>query len=334
MKKGKAVGLLSGGLDSILAVRMMMDQGLEIIAVNMKTPFYSCESKGKCYSALTAERFKIHLREIYGDEDFLEMVKKPRYGYGKNMNPCIDCRIYLFGKAKEIMEEEKADFVFTGEVLGERPMSQRRGAMSLIERESGLKGRILRPLSARLLEPTIAEEQGLVDRTKLLDIQGRSRKPQLALAKEFGIDEFPTPAGGCLLTDQTFSVKLKESFEHGEDSLRYVTFLKIGRHFRLPSGVKVITGRDRSENETLMSLSHPEELKLTAHEHKSTFALLLGSPNEENLKLAAEICARYSDGKDCLILPVRVWRVSESQYQIIQANPMEPSLLESIRIGT
>jgi tRNA-specific 2-thiouridylase len=332
MDRRKAIALLSGGLDSILAVRIMMDQGLEVIAVNMKTPFYSCESEGKCYPTMTAERFKIPLREIYGGEDFLKMVKKPKHGYGKNMNPCIDCRIYLFGKAKEIMEEERADFVFTGEVLGERPMSQRRGAMSLIERESGLKGKVLRPLSAKLLEPTIAEEQGIVDRTKLLDIQGRSRKPQLALAKELGIDEFPTPAGGCLLTDQTFSVKLKESFEYGEDSLRHITLLKIGRHLRLPSGAKVIAGRDKSENETLMKLSHPEELKLTAHEHKSTFALLLGSPNEENLKLAAEICARYSDGKDCPTLPVRTWLESEAQYEIIHASPMEPSLLESFRI--
>jgi tRNA-specific 2-thiouridylase len=334
MKRRKAIALLSGGLDSILAVRMMMDQGFEIIAVNMKTPFYDCQEKGKCYSTLTAERFGIPLREIYGGEDFLEMVKHPRFGYGKNMNPCIDCRIYLFGKAKEIMEEEQADFIFTGEVLGERPMSQRRGAMSLIESESGLKGRVLRPLSAKRLDPTIAEEQGLVDRDKLLDIQGRSRKPQLALARELGIDEFPTPAGGCLLTDQTFSIKLKESFEHGEDSLRHIDLLKIGRHFRLPSGGKVIAGRDRSENETLMSLSHPEELKLTAHEHKSTFALLLGPSGDENLKRAADICARYSDGKDCPTLPVRIWQESESHYKIIQAKPIDLSLLESIRIGS
>jgi tRNA-specific 2-thiouridylase len=333
MEKKKAIGLLSGGLDSILAVKMMMDLGLDIIAVNMKTPFYNCESEGKCYPVLTAERFNIPLREIYGGEDFLELVKNPRHGYGKNMNPCIDCRIYLLVKAKRIMEEERAHFIFTGEVLGERPMSQRRGAMILIEEESGLKGRVLRPLSAKLLEPTIAEEQGIVDRAKLLDFQGRSRKPQLALAKELGIDEFPTPAGGCLLTDQTFSVKLKESFDHEEDSLRHVTLLKIGRHLRLPSGAKVIAGRDQSENETLMKLSHPEEFKLTAHEHKSTFALLLGLPSQENMKLAAEICARYSDGKDCPLLPVRTWQESESHYRIIQAHPLELSKLESFRIG-
>ena len=198
MQRTKVIALLSGGLDSILALRMMMDQGLDIVALNLKTPFCTCDSQGKCHSALTAERFGISLKRVFGAEDYLEIVRSPRHGYGKNMNPCIDCRIYLLRMAKQVMEQEGAEFVFTGEVLGERPMSQRRDAMNLIERESGLTGRLLRPLCAKLMEPTLAEMEGKVDRGKLLDIRGRSRKPQLALARHYGIDEFPSPAGGCL----------------------------------------------------------------------------------------------------------------------------------------
>jgi len=333
MQRTKAIALLSGGLDSILALRMMMDQGLDIIALNLKTPFCTCDSQGKCHSALTAERFGIPLKRVYGAEDYLEIVRSPKHGYGKNMNPCIDCRIYLFRKAKQVMEEEGAEFVFTGEVLGERPMSQRRDAMNLIEKESGLKGRLLRPLSAKLMEPTWAEVNGIVDRDLLLDIKGRSRKPQLALARHYGIDEFPTPAGGCLLTEQDFARKVKESFDHGEYSLRSMHLLKVGRHFRLPTGDKLIAGRDQSENETLLGLSQPQEPKFTVQDHKSTYALLLGDPQEENLKLAAGICARYSDGKDRPDLAVRMWRESPSEFQLIPTHPIDHSLLEALRIG-
>jgi tRNA-specific 2-thiouridylase len=333
MQRIKAIALLSGGLDSILALRMMMDQGLDITALNLKTPFCTCDSQGKCHSALTAERFGIPLKRVYGAEDYLEIVRFPKHGYGKNMNPCIDCRIYLFRKAKQVMEEEGAEFVFTGEVLGERPMSQRRDAMNLIEKESGLKGRLLRPLSAKLMEPTLAELEGMVDRDKLLDIKGRSRKPQLALARHYGIDEFPTPAGGCLLTEEGFARKVRESFAHQEYSLRNMVLLKVGRHFRLPSGDKLIAGRDKSENETLLELSQPHEAKFTVQDIKSTYALLLGNPTDENVKLAAGICARYSDGQDRPNLAVRMWQESPSQFQLIPTDPMDQSLLESLRIG-
>lgn len=333
MQRTKAIALLSGGLDSILALRMMMDQGLDIVALNLKTPFCTCDSQGKCHSAQAAERFGISLKRVFGAEDYLEIVRSPRHGYGKNMNPCIDCRIYLFRMAKQVMEEEGAEFVFTGEVLGERPMSQRRDAMNLIERESGLKGRLLRPLCAKLMEPTLAEMEGKVDRGKLLDIRGRSRKPQLALARHYGIDEFPSPAGGCLLTEEGFARKVRESFAHGEYSLRDMVLLKVGRHFRLPSGDKLIAGRDKSENETLLGLSQPHEPKFTVQDHKSTYALLLGDPRAENLKLAAGICAHYSDGKHRPHLAVRMWQESQSQCQLIPTDPIDQSLLESLRIG-
>ena len=333
MKKTKAIALLSGGLDSILAVKLMLDLGFQVIALNMKTPFCTCDSKDVCYSQLTAEKLDIPLRRIYGGQDYLEMVKNPRHGYGKNMNPCLDCRVFLFKRAKQLMEQEGAEFIFTGEVLGERPMSQRRDAMNLIERESGLKGRVLRPLSAGLLEPTLMEKEGLVDRDKLLSIQGRSRKPQLALAEKHRIDFFPCPAGGCLLTDPAFALKLKESIEHGEDSGRHMTLLKVGRHFRTPSGAKIIAGRDKGENETLVGLASNKEPKFTVHEQKSTYVLLLGVHAGEDKTLAAGVCARYSDAKDAGEVSVRMWLDSPSEFDLLCVRPLEESLLCRFRIG-
>jgi tRNA-specific 2-thiouridylase len=333
MKKIKAIGLISGGLDSILALKMMLDQGVDVLAFNMKTPFCLCDSKGKCYSQLASEKFGVPIRRIYVGEDYLKMVKNPKHGYGKNMNPCIDCRIFLFIKAREVMEKEGADFVFTGEVLGERPMSQRKEAMNLIERESGLKGRVLRPLSAKLLEPTVMEKEGVLDRNALMDIQGRSRKPQLKLARKYQINDYPSPAGGCLLTDENFARKVKDSFEHGEDSLRHMTLLKLGRHFRLPIGMKIIAGRDQKENENLMALSLPSELKFTVHGYKSTYALLLGDLSLEGQTWAARICAKYCDRENSSRLPVRMWLDSPSEFKLLEAEPLDEPGLSSIRIG-
>lgn len=330
--KRKAIGLLSGGLDSILATKMILDMGFEVIALNLKTPFCCCDTDDKCWSDSVARKFNIPLKRIYGGEDYLDVVKSPEHGYGKNMNPCIDCRIYLFKKAKKLMEEVSAEFVFTGEVLGERPMSQRLHAMRLIEKESELKGDVLRPLSARLLEPTKAEKRGMVDREKLLSIQGRSRKPQMALAKNYQIEDYPCPAGGCLLTDESFARRLKESFEHGEDSMRNIFLLKIGRHFRLSTKAKVIAGRNQKENETLLSLSSPSEPKFTVQGHKSSYALLLGEPTPENKTQAARICARYCDEKKMRVLTVRIWSDSPEKCQRMEVSPLEDNSLVSVKI--
>ena len=331
--KTKAIGLISGGLDSILALRVILDLDIQVVALNLKTPFCTCDSQGKCFSQSVTEKWSVPLRRIYGGEDYIQMIKHPRHGYGKNMNPCLDCRIYLLTKAREIMEREGADFVFTGEVLGERPMSQRMEAMNLIERESGLNGKVLRPLSALLLSPTLAEKEGKVDREKLFDFQGRSRKPQLELAGRLGINEFPTPAGGCLLTDQNFARKIKDSFIYKEDSLRHVHLLKMGRHFRLPTGAKVIAGRDQKENETLMSVSLPTESKFTAHDCKSTYVLLLGENSPENRSWAARICARYSDYENPSGIPVRIWTESADRFTLLEAEPLDESVLSSLRVG-
>ncbi|MFQ6002661.1 MAG: hypothetical protein ACE5KJ_02840, partial [Candidatus Zixiibacteriota bacterium] len=295
-------------------------------------PFCCCDTAERCYSDSFAQKFNIPLKRIYGGEDYLEVVKNPRHGYGKNMNPCIDCRIFLFKRAKRLMEEVGAEFVFTGEVLGERPMSQRLFAMNLIEKESDLEGKVLRPLSAKLLEPTQVEKKGTVDREKLLSIQGRSRRPQIALAKSYRIEDYPCPAGGCLLTDENFARRLKESFEHGEDSMRNIFLLKIGRHFRLPSKAKVIAGRDQEENQALLSLALSSELKFTVERYKSSYVLLLGEPTLENQTQAARICARYCDEKGLKTLTVKIWSNSSEMCHKVEVPPLQGDLLSSIRI--
>lgn len=296
----KAVALLSGGLDSLLAVKLMLEQEINVLALNFVTPFCTCTKKGcKNQAKKVADEFGIEIKIIGLKNDYIELVKNPKYGYGKNMNPCIDCRILMFSMAREYMCETGASFVFTGEVLGERPMSQRREAMKIIEEESGLKGRILRPLCAKFFEPTIPEIDETVDRDKLLAIKGRSRKPQISLAKEKGIDDYPCPAGGCRLTDRNFAMKLKEAFQHGEDSLDEITLLKHGRHFRLPGGAKVIVGRDETENKILNSIATQKNiLFLETKDYMGPVTLLYKHKNEGDIKLAAALCIAYSDYKD------------------------------------
>ncbi len=341
MPKKKAIALLSGGLDSTLALKMILDLGFEVIALNMKTPFCNCDGKkGVCYSSKFAEHFGLKLIRIFGGDDYLRIVKNPQHGYGRNLNPCIDCRIYLFKKAKELLEKEGASFIFTGEVLGERPMSQRLDAMKLIERESGLKGKVLRPLSARLLEPTDAENEGLVDRCTFLNIQGRSRKRQIELARNYQIGDYPCPAGGCLLTEENFARRLKDSFIHGEESLRHISLLKVGRHFRIPiengSGgskePKLIVGRNKEENELLSSLARTEETKLTTKEFKGALGLLIGQSSPEVLLLSANVCARYSQAKNQPEIVVKTWTNSEDEHLEIRTTGLSEPEIEALLV--
>jgi tRNA(Ile)-lysidine synthase TilS/MesJ len=252
----KAIGLLSGGLDSTLAVRIVSELGIEVIAVKFTSPFCQCDSGGCCHAAEVARQMGLELKTFAKGDEYLDVVRQPKHGYGVGMNPCIDCRIFMFKKAKAYMEEIGAAFLFTGEVIGQRPMSQHRHAIELIERESGLEGKIVRPLSAQHMEPTEAERSGWIDRSKLLGINGRSRKPQLALAAAYGIEGFGCPAGGCLLTDQNFSAKLRDLFAHREKvGMRDIGLLKLGRHFRVGES-KVVCARDEAECDALRRRAH------------------------------------------------------------------------------
>ncbi|MGB2661131.1 MAG: hypothetical protein WBB86_06095, partial [Candidatus Omnitrophota bacterium] len=215
----KAISLLSGGLDSILATKLIIEQGIEVEAVNFLTVFCNCTSRGKtCLAGKSAaDQLGVELKVMEVSKDYFEIIKNPKYGYGRNINPCLDCRVFMFKKAHEYMKETGASFIVTGEVMGSRPMSQRREAMRIIERDSGLGGLLVRPLSAKLFEPSIPEKEGWVDREKFLEIQGRSRKPQIKMAADFGINDYPCPAGGCLLTDVGFARRMRDLMAHKPD---------------------------------------------------------------------------------------------------------------------
>ncbi|MGB9798098.1 MAG: tRNA 4-thiouridine(8) synthase ThiI, partial [bacterium] len=267
----KAIVLLSGGLDSTLAIKLLLEQGIDVIAVHFTSPFFRSS-----WAVKTAREWGIPLLEIDITDDILKLLKAPPHGFGSQMNPCIDCHALMLRKAKEIMEEVGASFVATGEVLGERPMSQNREALRIVEKESGLEGLLLRPLSAKLLPPTIPEKEGWVDREKLLDIKGRSRKRQLELAEKWGIKDYPSPAGGCLLTDPQFSKRLKDLLDNKELTKENVVLLKLGRHFRLRKGVKLVVGRNKEENERIREFSREGGILLRAYSHKGPDGLLRG----------------------------------------------------------
>lgn len=332
----RAVALLSGGLDSILACKVMLEQGIELDALNYVTPFCTCTPKSNsCSAAASAVRqLDISLKVINTSKEFLEVVKNPKHGYGRNLNPCIDCRILMFGKGREYMEEIGASFIVTGEVLGERPMSQRRGVMKLIEKEAGLEGLIVRPLSAVHLEPSIPEEKGWVDRTKLLGISGRSRKPQIELAKNYGIKDYPCPAGGCLLTDPRFAERMKDLMQHDPGfSLNDVQLLKLGRHFRLSPTGKAVVGRDDDENKKLTALSREKDMLLEDADLPGPLTLVRGSFGDEELSISAAITARYGKSRDLDHVRVSVLDKDGSQQTELQVRPADEETLDDLRVG-
>lgn len=298
----KALALLSGGLDSTLAVKLILEQGIEVEALNFVSPFCVCNRKGRCYSAEVATKFNIPLRTVAKGEEYLEIVRHPKYGYGSGMNPCIDCRIFMLKKAKEYAEKIGAKFIFTGEVLGQRPMSQHKRALKLIEKEAGLEGKVLRPLSAKLLPETEAERMGWVDRERLLDISGRSRKTQFKLAEELGITDYPCPAGGCLLTQKEFAEKVRELFRHKEKvTTRDVSLLKIGRHF-WHDGSHIIVGRNEAENKRLLELKNNQDYVLEVLDYPGPITILEGAGDREAIEFAARLTAKYSDAKTNKVL--------------------------------
>ena len=264
-KKKKVVALLSGGLDSQLAVKMMQKQGFEVSAVAIKTPFCDFDCGRGCGFEIRerADTLGVDLKTVYLGDEYIEMLKNPKHGFGSGMNPCIDCRAMMFDAAKKQMDEIGAEFIISGEVLGQRPMSQHGPALKKIEKESGLEGKIVRPLSAALLPKTEPEENGLIKREDLGMISGRRRIEQLKLAKEYGIEDPPNAGGGCLLTDPAFSIRAKDLFEHIETpTTNDIDLLKIGRHFRLDSNTKLVVGRNYNENEMIKSLALPDDILL------------------------------------------------------------------------
>jgi len=285
------IGLISGGLDSILAAKILMGQGIRIVGVSFKTPFFGATRAKKASEKIG---FELRIEDI--SEEHIEMVKNPKHGYGKNMNPCIDCHALMFRHAGRIMESERADFLFSGEVLDERPMSQNYRSLKVVAEESGYAEHIMRPLSAKLLPPTRPEKEGKVDRETLLDIRGRSRKRQMELAERFGITDYPSPAGGCLLTEAGYSKRLKDLLEHKKKtSVREVELLRFGRHLRMNDNTKVIIGRNERENNEITSRIGSDDIVIETEGYPGPVGIICGGAGEDIIKMACAICARYSD---------------------------------------
>jgi len=277
----------------MLSATLISSLGIEVQPVFFSTPFFTPDRAKE-----SAEHINLPLKVVDITDRHFQLLKEPNHGFGGNMNPCIDCHALMIKIAGEILPEEKADFIISGEVLGQRPMSQNRGSLSIVEKESGMKGLILRPLSAKLLPPTTPELKGWVDRDKLLSISGRSRKPQMALAKKFSISKYPSPAGGCLLTDKVFSSRLKDLLEqYPELDRNQVEMLKLGRHFRISPDTKIIVGRNKKENDRILNLAGDNYCILHTKNIPGPVVVILGKKSDEIEMLAATLTASYSDAR-------------------------------------
>lgn len=318
-RKVRALGLCSGGLDSILSALVLRAQGIEVVWVSFETPFFS-SNKARLASKNTG--IPIIIKNI--THEYLKMLKNPPCGYGKYMNPCMDCHALMFKLAGAIMKENGQDFLFSGEVLGQRPLSQNKQALRYVEKQSGFDGYILRPLSAKKLPETIPERTSMVDRNRLLDISGRSRKPQMKLAEEFGIKDYPSPAGGCLLTDKSFAARLKDLFDHNDKSTENEChLLKYGRHLRLDKNTKIIVGRTKKDNESINKYYIPDEDTLIKmRKIPGPIVLMPGGGSKAMRVLSASICAGYSkvQGTD----PAEVKIITPQDQEIVKVVGIPP----------
>ncbi|MBF0285579.1 MAG: tRNA (5-methylaminomethyl-2-thiouridylate)-methyltransferase [Magnetococcales bacterium] len=330
------MGLLSGGLDSTLAARLLMEQGIHVECVNFYTGFCVQSHTGAIrnpkpgappprHDALHAAQVlgvKLHLVDV--SEEYVDIVANPRYGYGSNLNPCLDCKIFMVRKAWELKEELGFDFLFSGEVVGQRPMSQRPDTLPKISKESGATGWLLRPLCAKRLPPTEPELRGLVDRNRLMGISGRSRKEQMALAARYGLVDYPNPAGGCcFLTDESYSRKLQDLWDHKGDkryTLDEILLLKAGRHLRPSPRFKMIVGRDESENNFLSGFRRGR-VALRAVDLPGPLVLVEGDLNEEELTLACRIAARFGKGRDREEVRMEIRRDAGMDYRTLPPLP-------------
>ncbi|MCF7908086.1 MAG: hypothetical protein K9L86_04360 [Candidatus Omnitrophica bacterium] len=328
----KAVGLFSGGLDSTLAIKVILEQGIEIVALNFMSPFCRCQRGEGCGSVIDqrAKELGASFRSMYLGDEYLEIVRNPKHGYGKNLNPCIDCRILKLKKAKAFMQEIGASFIITGEVLGQRPMSQHRQALNLIEKESGLEGLILRPLSAKLFAPTLAENKGWVNREALLEISGRTRKPQIKLAAQLGIKDYPCPAGGCLLTDSGFSKRLNDLIKYDIFTIKDIEFLKTGRYFRINPYFSLTVGRDEKENDRLVNICSKEDVVFEPLTEPGPVAIGRGRLDSEAKDICAKIVARYTT-KDKKI-KVKI-KIPADKEECLAAEAIEERELGKLRIN-
>jgi hypothetical protein len=296
MRTIRALGLLSGGLDSMLAARMLIDQGLEVVGLHLESPT-ACRSDVRAIARELGIRLEVRAK----GEEYVRLLRHPRFGYGRNMNPCIDCRVFMFRLGRSYLEEFDAHFLFTGEVLGQRPMSQMRSSIELIDRVAELQGWILRPLSARVLPETEPERRGWVDRARLLGLRGRARRAQIELLRRYGLRSRPSPAGGCLLTDPGFSTRLRDLFENAPAEAPLtdeIALLRVGRHFRVRPDLKIVLGRDATENLRLRHFERPDRRVVEPEGFAGPTALVCGEDVAGGIPVAARLIARFARPAD------------------------------------
>lgn len=332
MSRGKGILLFSGGLDSLLAARLLMDQDIDIIGFHGVLPFVAPDADpASLIPVRLADQINLKMHLHRCGKEYIEIVRNPPHGYGKNANACVDCHIYFIRKAADLMRELKADFVATGEVVGQRPMSQMRHTMNHIEKLTGLRGRLLRPLSAKLLKPTIPEEEGIVQRDLLLGINGRSRKEQLALAARYGIDEYVSPSGGCLFTDPNIAVRVRDLFDHQRDCREVDLYLlTIGRHFRISEGTKAIVARNERENNELEKYQALSDSFFIPN-FKGPLVFVKGRISDEEIRIIGSMLLRY--GRAGSDRPVMIRYAGDSSEQIvITADKISDDDIELMRI--
>jgi tRNA-specific 2-thiouridylase len=327
LKKVSALGLCSGGLDSMLSGMLLRKQGIAVQWITFETPFFS---SGKAEQASKTTGIPLMVENI--TPIYLKMLTNPRCGYGKHMNPCMDCHALMFNLAGKIMKEKGFDFLFSGEILGQRPMSQTMNSLRYVEKKSGFEGYILRPLSAKKLPETIPEQQGMVNRDLLMNISGRSRKPQMKLAKEFGIVNYPPPAGGCLLTDKGYASRLKDLFEHQETyAERELYLLKHGRHLRLNNTTKIIVGRTQKDNENIQKYYDPNlDIIIKVKTFPGPIVLMPRGGGNEMRVLAASICVGYSKAPE--LTPVEVSVTTPREHEAVRVIGVAPKEIKHFLI--
>ena len=313
----KAIALFSGGLDSTLAMKLIIDQGIEVLAININTGFGSTKDR-LAHMQNMCDQVGAKLKIIDIQSEYLQDVLfDPKHGYGKNFNPCIDCHAKMFAVAKRIMEAEGASFLISGEVMGQRPMSQNKEAMQKVLDESNCEGLLLRPMSAKRLEPTIPEMEGWVDREKLEGIVGRSRDRQMELVREIGLENFESPGGGCLLTDENFSKKMVDFIKYDTFEVRDIPVMKFGRHLRLPDGAKLVLGRNKEDNPHLQEIENEKFFHLKTVGFPGPHGLLSKSASQSDKELAAKIMLTY-----CKTSPQESYTISFDEKEM-QASPLE-----------
>ena len=331
----KGLVLLSGGLDSAIALGVMKRQDVQLEAVSYFSIFSEGMKKGRMgfWARRAAQYFDIKLHYRMVKDEFIEMVKHPQHGYGVGLNPCIDCKILMLRKSKDLMSKIGASFVVTGEVLGERPMSQNRRSIELIEKKSGLTGLIVRPLSGKFFPPTEPEKSGILDREKFLDIHGRGRDRQIELARAFGIIAYPQPAGGCILTDKYFTERIKDLLAFGYTSASHIIMLRYGRHFRFTKNTKAILGRDEKENNILLTLAHNDDTLFELVDIPGPLLVLDGALSEETISKAAALVRCFSKERGTSEVAVHYYKKGKKEVQAVKAQAPSPDEVDAMMIG-